>query len=88
MPEVGWIDLDIRPADQLALDLDDQRLLPRHKRRSLQQPGEELARHVAAHAHPLRAEQRRLEGQRRVAGLAQPLDPGTQLLEAIDEINE
>ena len=37
-----------------AFDLDDERLLPRHQRRSLQQAGEELARHVAAHAHPHR----------------------------------
>src|SRR5687768_13627885 len=52
-----------------------------------QQPGEKLARDLAAHAYAAAAtDRRRVNGKRRVARLAEEIDARTQVLQRRDEV--
>src|SRR3546814_2111129 len=50
-PHQRHTEINVRLRDQFALDLDHQIVLAREQRRRLQDPGQELARCVAANAH-------------------------------------
>src|SRR5439155_398317 len=78
-------DRDVGLRDQLADDFDDHVVLRRHERQREQQPGQELARHIAANANR-RAELQRVnatvtEAQRWKARLseAKPASSNTRL---------
>ena len=81
--------IDVRPGNQLAFDLDVDRPARRKQRQRQQQRGEELARHVAA--HPKRGVWQRETGaavhaQWRKTALAQVIDAATESAQRVDEV--
>jgi hypothetical protein len=83
-------DVDVRLGDQLALDGDRDRALAGGQRQGQQQRGEELARHVPAHAHRLVRGHvpgpAVADAQRRVAGVAQVLHRAAELAQRVDQV--